>query len=425
MFRDRRHAGELLGATLAEREYRDPVVIGLPRGGVVVAAAVAEALRAPLDIVVVRKLGAPGNPELGVGAVAEGEVTVLNEGLIRRLGITGTQLEEVARQEHAELARRRAAYRGSSVPAPLQGRTAIVVDDGLATGYTARAAIEAVRRRSAERVVLAVPVAAPDTASELSRMVDDLVCLETPAMLLGVGASYRDFRQTTDSEVNDLLERLDAPTASGNPEEVTVPVGAVELPGLLAASPVADGVVLFAHGSGSSRLSPRNRWVADRLNEAGIGTLLFDLLTPYEAVDRSLVFDIALLGDRLEAAASWVRARPETGHLPIGLFGASTGAAAALVAAARREDVSAVVSRGGRPDLAGDRLADVAAPTRLIVGGNDDIVIDLNRRAQRQLACENDLKIVPGAGHLFEEPGALEEVAALTESWFRRWLPVT
>ena len=151
MFRDRRHAGELLGEALVGRGLPDPVVLGLPRGGVVVAAGVAAALDAPLDIVVVRKLGAPGNPELGVGAVAEGEVTVLNEGLMRRLGMTGDQLDDVARREHAELLRRRAVYRRSAEPPSLAGRTAIVVDDGLATGYTARAAVEAVRRRRAER----------------------------------------------------------------------------------------------------------------------------------------------------------------------------------------------------------------------------------------------------------------------------------
>lgn len=419
MFRDRRHAGELLGDTLSGGAYERPVVLGLPRGGVVVAAGVARALGAPLGIVVVRKLGAPGNPELGVGAVAEGGVTVLNESLIRRLGITTAELDEVAAREHAELARRQSTYRRAAMPASLVGRTAIVVDDGLATGYTARAAVGAVRRRGAERVVLAVPVSAPETAAELSRLVDDLVCLETPAMLLGVGASYRDFRQTTDEEVTALLDEL-----AEQPEalEVVVSAGPVELPGLLSVPGGAEGIVLFAHGSGSSRLSPRNRWVAGRLNEAGFATLLFDLLTPAEAADRSLVFDIPLLGSRLEAAASWAANRADLAHLSLGLFGASTGAAAALVAAAARDDVAAVVSRGGRPDLAGDRLPLVSAPTRLIVGGEDGVVIDLNRRAWELLTCERDLEIVPGAGHLFEEPGTLERVAELTEEWFHRWL---
>ncbi|MCJ7726001.1 MAG: phosphoribosyltransferase [Acidimicrobiia bacterium] len=205
MFRDRVHAGEVLGEMLGARRPADPVVLGLPRGGVIVAAAVAAAIEAPLDVVVVRKLGAPGNPELGIGAVAEGGVTVLNEALIARLGVTGTQLGEVAGREHAELERRTAAYRIGSAPVSLVGKDAIVVDDGLATGYTARAAIEAVRRRGAASVTLAVPVAAAETVRERAPLVDDLVCAEIPSMMLGVGASYRDFRQTTDEEVMAAL----------------------------------------------------------------------------------------------------------------------------------------------------------------------------------------------------------------------------
>jgi predicted phosphoribosyltransferase len=205
MFRDRNDAGEALGRELAGLHLEHPVVLGLPRGGVVVAAPAAAALGAPLDIVVVRKLGAPGNPELGVGAVAEGGVTVLNEGLIRRLGVSRSELDAVAAAEHAELERRVAVYRTAD-PMPLEGEDAVVVDDGLATGYTARAAVEAARRRGAARVVLAVPVAAADTAREIASVVDRLVALETPRMMMGVGGSYRDFRQTTDEEVLAILE---------------------------------------------------------------------------------------------------------------------------------------------------------------------------------------------------------------------------
>ena len=182
-----------------------PVVLGLPRGGVIVGAGVAHALEAPLDVVVVRKLGAPGNPELGIGAVAEGSVTVLNESLIGRLGVTESELHAVAEREHAELERRRIAFRAVCESAPLEGKDGVVVDDGLATGYTARAAIESVRRRGAARVILAVPVAASDTAGDLAGLVDELVCVEALTMMLGVGASYRDFRQTTDEEVLQAL----------------------------------------------------------------------------------------------------------------------------------------------------------------------------------------------------------------------------
>ena len=183
------------------------------------------------------------------------------------------------------------------------------------------------------------------------------------------------------------------------------------------------GIVAFAHGSGSSRLSPRNRQVAQALNDDGFATLLFDLLTPEEEHDRANVFDIPLLGRRLAAATGWLRHRPETSELALGYFGASTGAAAALIAAADLgHEISAVVSRGGRPDLAAPRLGEVLAPTLLIVGGLDAEVLMLNRRAQRQLRCPNDLEVVTGATHLFEEPGTLAAVARLASDWFARHL---
>jgi putative phosphoribosyl transferase len=200
---------------------------------------------------------------------------------------------------------------------------------------------------------------------------------------------------------------------------VTVATDGPSLPGDLAIPEPAIGVVLFAHGSGSSRRSPRNVRVAERVRAEGLGTLLFDLLTDDEAGDRGKVFDIALLARRLEGAVGWLRGEADAGQLPIAFFGASTGAAAALVAAAHLgSDVATVVSRGGRPDLAGDALEAVTAPTLLIVGGADLQVLELNRQAQDHLRCETRLEIVPGATHLFEEPGALERVAELAAAWF-------
>jgi dienelactone hydrolase len=191
------------------------------------------------------------------------------------------------------------------------------------------------------------------------------------------------------------------------------------LEGSLTSPQEGPGVVLFAHGSGSSRLSPRNTQVAAALSAAGLGTLLFDLLTEDEAENRENVFDIPLLADRLLLATNWIRGERGLQKSRIGYFGASTGAAAALVAAAREGNViAAVVSRGGRPDLAGAALGEVKAPTLLIVGGDDDVVLDLNRIALTQLRCESRLEVVPGATHLFEEPGALEQVTALARDWF-------
>lgn len=203
-----------------------------------------------------------------------------------------------------------------------------------------------------------------------------------------------------------------------------VRIAPMGLEGLLCLPKAASGIVLFAHGSGSSRLSPRNTYVAESLQAAGLATLLFDLLTEPEAVDRARVFDIPLLADRLAMATEWIATQPETEALAIGYFGASTGAAAALVAAARSErDIAAVVSRGGRPDLADAELARVRAPTLLIVGGADDVVLDLNRVALAQLTCVKKLTVVPGATHLFEEPGTLDEVIDLARSWFAKHFP--
>lgn len=205
-----------------------------------------------------------------------------------------------------------------------------------------------------------------------------------------------------------------------------IPAGPVDLEGMLEIPERAVGLVLFAHGSGSSRLSPRNNFVAGVLRAAGVGTLLIDLLTPAEDRDYDRRFDIALLTQRLLDAARWVVSQPAIRELPLGFFGASTGAAAALEAAAiLGPDTRAVVSRGGRPDLASrEALRTVTAPTLLLVGGLDGIVIDLNRQAYDQLHCEKELLVVPGASHLFEEPGTLDEVARQAAAWFARHLPV-
>lgn len=208
---------------------------------------------------------------------------------------------------------------------------------------------------------------------------------------------------------------------------VEIAVGERSVRGTLSLPESAGGVVLFAHGSGSGRFSPRNQFVARALQKAGLATLLVDLLEEDESQNREYVFDIELLAARVEAAALWLRQNRETAQLSQGIFGASTGAAAALVAAARNpERFQALVSRGGRADLAGDELAAVTAPCLLIVGGADDVVLRLNVQALHQLRCIRSLRIIPGATHLFPEPGALEEVAKLAAEWFCEYLqPVT
>ncbi|MFE0702348.1 phosphoribosyltransferase family protein [Streptomyces sp. NPDC058872] len=419
-FSDRSDAGRQLAARLDHLKDRDVVVLGLPRGGVPVAAEVADALDAPLDICLVRKLGVPHQPELAMGALGEGGVRVLNERVLREVGVSDRDLAAVEAREHVELDHRALRYRGDRPSVPLDGRTVVVVDDGLATGATALAACRVVRARGAARIVLAVPVAPRGWTTRLGGEVDETVSVHTPDRFFAIGQFYQDFSQTEDAEVVACLDRNRAARAPVVQDtDVWIPVTGRTLAGRLAVPEGAGGIVLFAHGSGSSRHSPRNRAVAAGLNRAGLGTLLFDLLTEAEATDRARVFDTPLLAGRLVGATEWLAARPEGTGLPLGYFGASTGAAAALWAAGDPASrVSAVVSRGGRPDLAGERLGRVRAPTLLVVGGADVLVLDLNRKARALLRCENRLAVVEGAGHLFEEPGALEEVAELATSWF-------
>lgn len=425
-FRDRHAAGRQLGEYLAYLRDERPVVLALPRGGVPVAAEVAAALGAPLDVIVVRKLGLPFQPELGFGAIGEGGVRLLDTDLIRRAGLSEQDVATVEHQERIELARRVRRYRGDRPPTPIGGRTVVIVDDGLATGGTAGAAVQVARAQGARRIVVAVPVAPPETVAQLRREADEVVSLVTPSRFVAVGLWYDDFGQTPDSEVATLLQGRD-PAADGRPirtREVVVPVDQVELAGSLTLPPRPVGLVLFAHGSGSGRHSPRNVMVAESLHAVGLGTLLFDLLTPDESQDRSNVFNIALLGHRLLTASTWLGRHEGCADLPLGYFGASTGGGAALWAAgAPGSTVGAVVSRGGRPDLAGDRLSTVHCPTLLIVGGADREVLMLNRTAATRLGCRHHLAVVPGAGHLFEEPGALEGVAQLAGRWFLEYLP--
>lgn len=447
-FADRTDGGRRLADALAGRHLPDPVVLALPRGGVPVGAEVADRLGVPLDVLVVRKIGAPGRPELGVGALAEDAEPVWDDEGLAVLGLDRADLAETVAAERRELRRRLDRYRRGRPPVPVQGRTAVVVDDGLATGGTALAAVRAVRGRGPARVVLAVPVGAPQAVTRLVREADEVVCPLVPERFTAVGLWYERFGQTSDEEVEALLaaararhvaERGDgAAGGDGAPrarEAVSGPIrldaGDVALDGDLDVPSGARGLVAFAHGSGSTRHSPRNQAVAGRLRAAGLGTLLFDLLTPAEAREdartAALRFDVARLGDRCAAVGRQLRDLPATRDLPLGWFGASTGAAAALLAAAADpEGVRAVVSRGGRPDLAGAALPRVRAPTLLIVGSRDEQVLALNRAAAAQMAAApTRLAVVEGATHLFEEPGALDAVADLAARWFAEHLGAT
>jgi putative phosphoribosyl transferase len=441
-FRDRHEAGRLLAegllrrvaARAMEEGAEAPLVLGIPRGGVVVADEVARALEAPLDVVVAGRIRAPFLPEVTIGALtAEGPGVILEQDLADALGATSEYVEAAVRQARAETARRVSLYRGQAPPPLVTGRTVILIDDGIASGATFRAALATLRAARPRRLIAAAPVASEESILALHEMADDVVCLATPEPFLAVGVWYESFAATSDDEVTAILSAhglVGAPNGSdaeivpgdtGRPIEI--PIGSASLPGYLAAPQEPRGVVVFAHGSGSGRNSVRNAFLAQRFQEAGLATLLFDLLTAEETEVEQNRFDASLQSDRLIRATEWLRKQPETRELPIAYLGASTGAAAALVAAARAPgQVRVVVSRGGRPDLAGEALDQVRVPTRLIVGAEDPATLRVNRLALDRLQCVRDLTIVPGAGHLFEEAGTLEEAARLCIEWLDRHL---
>lgn len=429
-FSDRADAGRQLGDKLAALRLENPLIFALPRGGVPVAAEVAVRLNAPLDLLLVRKIGAPGNPEVALGAIVEGETShmIINEDVRRISGASDAYLTAARDRERAELERRRERYLGGRPRLDPKGRNVIVLDDGLATGATMKAALSALKHNGASRIIVALPVAPISALDEISEQADKVICLHPAAEFYGVGGFYRDFHQLSDSETEALLnqvaslnaterqkERKEHPSADSRQVKIP-PLGLV---GDLVVPRDPIGLVLFAHGSGSSRKSPRNVFVARELNKKGFATLLFDLLTTEEGEDRRNVFDIRLLAERVVEACMWAASEPDISDLPLGLFGASTGAAAALVAAAEVKDrVAAVVSRGGRPDLAGPALPEVTAPSLLVVGSHDHEVLQLNKNALSAMTCAKSLQIVPGATHLFEEPGTLEAAISHAADWF-------
>ena len=421
-FHNRSDAGQALAHALEGHRSKQPLVLGLPRGGVPVAWEIARVLNTDLDVLVVRKLGVPWQPEFAFGAIGEGGVTVIDRSICESTGLDDRDVQAVLQRERSELNRRVNLFRGSQPMSNVTNREVIVVDDGMATGSTMVAAVEVLRKLGAARIVVAVPVASTQAVERVSSRVDELICLHTPEPFYSVGTHYENFPQESDGQVRTLLAGMGSlpvfiPSTNLSDQPILLP-GTLNLP------IDGKGIVIFAHGSGSSRFSSRNVHVAQILNSAGIGTLLFDLLTIDEAEHRNNVFDIDLLATRVEAAIDFLKSHAEWAHAPIGLFGASTGAAAALVAAARRpKEVDAVVSRGGRPDLAGTSLPFVEAPTQLIVGGRDQAVIGFNELAAERLHCPHQLIIIPGATHLFEERGTLDQAAHFAKDWFSSHLP--
>ncbi|XGC81584.1 phosphoribosyltransferase family protein [Bdellovibrio bacteriovorus] len=418
-FKDREEAAKLLSEKLIPFKKDNPIVLAIPRGAVPIAAIIAEDLEAPMDLVLIKKIGAIHNPELAIGAISEDGHTFFNKELVQILGISADAQKRLAQAKLVELKKQKESLLGDRASFDIRDRTVIIVDDGIATGATLISSIEFLRHKNPKKIIVASPVGAKETIKKIEKIADEVIVLMSPVDFIAVGLWYETFDQVTDKEVRELLkpQKLSLSTSK---KSVQIPFQKEFLKGDLHIPKDMKGIILFAHGSGSSRLSPRNRYVADCLNQENFGTLLLDLLTEDEALERSQVFDIPKLAERLQAATKWIQDQYK--NIPLGYFGASTGAGAALVAATKPNlMIKAIVSRGGRPDLAGDYLPKVKSPTLLIVGGADDIVITLNMQAQKRLRnCE--LVIVPDATHLFEEEGALDQVVDHAIKWFKNYL---
>ena len=418
VFRDREQAARLLAERLERfalgRTEDRPLVLGVPRGAVPMAKVIADHLHGDLDLVLVHKFSRPRDPEFALGSVTEDGDVYLGRGAASH-DVTEAEIGDAAGYAIAKLQAKRRLYTPHRRLIEIAGRNVILVDDGIATGATMISAIKAARDADARRIIVATPVASNEAIALLAREGAEVEVLHVPERLFSVSQFYEDFSQVSDADVIHAL--------SGEPSESRMRLaGGVTLFARLTLPEGAKSLVLFAHGSGSGRNSPRNQFVAHELNSAGIATMLVDLLTETEFESRSKVFDIGLLSDRLGMIEDWISGDEQLRALTLGLFGASTGAAAAIRAAIRPGSrVRAIVSRGGRPDLAADALALVRVPTLLIVGGEDEPVLSWNHAAAAKLTCVHDVAVIAGATHLFEEPGALEEAARLGCTWFARY----
>lgn len=420
-FKNRLEAGKKLGESLLKYRGKDTIVLALTRGGVPVGKEVSTALGCPFEPLVIKKIGHLYNPEYAIGAISYDGHMVLNEDEANSLDKEWLKSEIKKRQEEARV--KNNFFFKNKKPLNISNKTVIIVDDGIATGLTIFAAIKHVKAHGAKKIIVAVPVAPKETVQRIKNEVDDFISLLIPDIFAGaVGAYYEDFGQVTDEEAIRFIDSKDSENGQHD-QDINIKIDSLVLPGILSLPAGTKSLVIFAHGSGSSRFSPRNAYVAQVLQKSGIGTLLFDLLTEEEDETYRNRFEIDLITDRLVSVTKWLLNYESTKNLKMGYFGASTGSAAALKAAQIMDkQIRAVVSRGGRPDLAMDVLKNVASPTLLIVGGNDDVVIGLNQKAFDELKCEKKMEIVAGATHLFEEPGALEKAASIANDWFKKYL---
>lgn len=413
-FADRAEAGRRLAERVRSLAVVDPIVVALPRGGVAVGAELARALRVPLDILLVRKIGVPGNPEYGVGALTEDGHVAYDDAALARLGLSRSVLDTTVMAEREELQRRRETYRGDHQPPRLSGRDVIVVDDGLATGATARAALAMARRQRPARLSLAVPVGNLAAVDDLREQVDRLVVLTAPANFRAVGEWYRDFTQLSDAHVRSVLAELTPAASAGTAQRpVRIPAGEADIE---ADYTPARGVGTVVVAVDRDRASARYRSLAAALRRGGLATLVLDLGPESTGDERD-----SGAGKRLTAAVRWLR--PATTDDVVGLCGVGTGADAVLRAAAELpDDVGAVVTCGGRLDTAESVLGRVHAPTLALVEGEDSFVRELAEWAAAHMGARHEVREVAGVDRLLTDPRAWEEVGGAASEWFLRAL---
>jgi len=421
-FIDRTSAAVELAEALSAYRDKHPLVLAVPCGGVPIGRVVADTLGGDLDVVLVRALVASSGSTTVQGFIDELGIVRLSDAA-HRAGIDVGCVEDEASRQFGLLCDRRKLYSGGQAPLDPAGRIVIVVDDGIATGATLQAVLTSLRARRPTQLVCAVPIAAPESVAAIEALCDEMVCLAASQDAPTPGPHDQRFTPVDDGDVIALLSG--APAMSVRPAEIVartvrIAAGSIDVLGDLDVPAGAEGLVIFVHGRSSGRSSPRSRFLARMLGQRHLATLLCDLGCDAGPDGQALPADTAALAGRVESVLAWARSDACVRGLPIGLFGAGTGAAAVLIAASKRPAVKAIVSRGGRLDFVGrTALARVTTPTLLIVGAADTDVLAVNRSAVASMHGKAKLSIVPEAGHLFGESGALEDVAVLASLWFR------